>query len=164
MTEQPIPSGRKALDERGSSGYVIAMLPELSLRRAATLLWAGPNSVVGLLLVPLALLPGGSVRLRDGVLECVVGSLPSFARRVGARTGIEVLTLGHVVVAGSARLMSISRRHERVHVRQYERYGPLFLPLYVASSILALVRGRHPYSHNRFEREAEAGKKRAKKG
>jgi len=126
--------------------------------RAAACLWAGPNSVIGLLLVPLGLLPGGSVRVRDGVLECVVGTLPRAVRAAGDRIGIEVVTLGHVVIAGSSTLMSVSREHERVHVRQYERYGPFFLPLYLVSSVLALARGRHPYSDNRFEREAGRGR------
>ena len=120
--------------------------------RAAAVVWAGPNSIIGLLLAPLGFLPGGSIRLRDGVLECVVGSLPRFLRAVGDRGGIEAFALGHVVVAGSAALMSKSREHERVHVRQYERYGPFFLPLYVLSSVLALARRDHPYDHNRFER------------
>lgn len=122
--------------------------------RVAALLWAAPNSVIGLPLAALGLLPGGSVRLRDGALECVVGTLPQRLRTWGDRLGIEVITFGHVVVAGSHALMSASRQHERVHVRQYERYGPFFLPVYAASSVLALARGRHPYSHNRFEREA----------
>jgi hypothetical protein len=46
------------------------------------------------------------------------------------------------------------RNHERVHVRQYERWGPLFPPLYLLSSAAALVRGMDPYRDNRFEQEA----------
>ena len=46
------------------------------------------------------------------------------------------------------------RRHERIHVRQYERWGVLFIPLYCASSLLQFFRGRDPYLENRFEREA----------
>jgi hypothetical protein len=41
-----------------------------------------------------------------------------------------------------------------VHVRQYERWGVLFFPLYAASSLWQLARGRDPYRDNRFEREA----------
>lgn len=123
-------------------------------RRAVAVLWAGPNSLLGLLLAPLGFLPGGSIRVRDGVIECVAGALPRFVRAARDRMGIEVITLGHIVVARSSDLISASREHERVHVRQYERYGPFFLPLYLVSSAVALVRGRHPYSDNRFEREA----------
>ena len=48
------------------------------------------------------------------------------------------------------------RSHEHVHVQQYERWGVLFFPLYVASSVVQLVRGRNPYLNNCFEREAYA--------
>ncbi len=47
-----------------------------------------------------------------------------------------------------------TRAHERVHVRQYERWGPLFLPAYLAASLCAVARGRHAYFGNCFEREA----------
>jgi hypothetical protein len=48
------------------------------------------------------------------------------------------------------------RLHEHVHVRQYERWGVLFFPLYLASSLLQIARGRDPYLNNAFEREAFA--------
>ena len=53
-------------------------------------------------------------------------------------------------------LLSSIRAHERVHVRQYERWGVFFFPLYVASSVAQVIRGRHPYLDNAFEREAYA--------
>ena len=39
-------------------------------------------------------------------------------------------------------------------MRQYERWGPFFLPAYLLSSLVALLLGRDPYLDNRFEREA----------
>jgi hypothetical protein len=41
--------------------------------------------------------------------------------------------------------------HELVHVRQYERWGFLFFPLYLAGSLRALLRGGHAYRDNPFE-------------
>ena len=41
-----------------------------------------------------------------------------------------------------------------MHVRQYERWGPLMLPLYLLASGLAWCRGFDPYLDNPFEREA----------
>jgi hypothetical protein len=49
---------------------------------------------------------------------------------------------------------SAVRAHEQVHVRQYERWGPLFVPAYLLSSLVELLRGRRPYRDNWFEREA----------
>ena len=47
-----------------------------------------------------------------------------------------------------------TRAHELVHVRQYERWGPLFVPAYLLSSAYFLIRGCDPYLDNPFEREA----------
>jgi hypothetical protein len=41
-----------------------------------------------------------------------------------------------------------------VHVRQYERWGPLFVPAYLVSSLVLWLRGRDPYWDNPFEVEA----------
>ena len=41
-------------------------------------------------------------------------------------------------------------------MRQYERWGPLFGPAYLLSSLVQLARGRRPYWDNHFEREAYA--------
>jgi hypothetical protein len=46
------------------------------------------------------------------------------------------------------------RQHEHVHIRQYERWGLLLIPLYLAASLVAWVQGKHYYYDNVFEREA----------
>ncbi|MHC4946851.1 MAG: hypothetical protein ACYTG1_01120 [Planctomycetota bacterium] len=66
------------------------------------------------------------------------------------------MTLGHVVIGRSSAALEQSRLHERVHVRQYERWGPFFIPAYLVSSLVSLLRGRRPYRDNIFEREAYA--------
>jgi hypothetical protein len=59
-----------------------------------------------------------------------------------------------VVVGIDETALAESREHERAHVRQYERFGPLFLPLYAASSLWAALRGGRMYWDNHFERQA----------
>jgi hypothetical protein len=66
------------------------------------------------------------------------------------------MTLGHVILAVDRSALNELRVHEHVHVRQYERWGPLFVPAYFLSSLLQLLRGRHPYRENHFERQAYA--------
>jgi hypothetical protein len=39
-------------------------------------------------------------------------------------------------------------------VRQYERWGPLFLPLYLGYSLVLWLQRRDPYLENPFEVEA----------
>jgi hypothetical protein len=112
-------------------------------------LWVSPNTFLGLLFCPFVLL-GGDIRVVDGVVE-ICG--PGIAWLLGKLTkeNIVALTLGHVVIGKSRRALVQTRSHERVHVHQYERWGPLFIPLYFLASIVAVVRGRNYYHGNAFE-------------
>jgi hypothetical protein len=131
------------------------------MARVLARLWALPMTVLGLLLIPLAWLSGGHTSVVDGVIEAHGGWITAFLRRWPPfSAGAAAMTLGHVVLAMSPRDMEESRAHERVHVRQCERWGILFLPAYLGASLWALLRGRDPYRDNPFEREAfaEAGR------
>jgi hypothetical protein len=64
------------------------------------------------------------------------------------------LTLGHVIIGQNEAALAMSRAHEWIHVRQYERWGPLFLPAYFACALWLWATGRHPYLDNPFEIEA----------
>ncbi|MCA1583289.1 MAG: hypothetical protein LC791_00470 [Acidobacteria bacterium] len=64
------------------------------------------------------------------------------------------MALGHVVAARDAEALSSTRAHERAHVAQAERWGPFFVPAYLAASLWAVGRGEHPYFDNLFERDA----------
>ena len=120
-------------------------------------LWTSPNTALGLCFVPAALLSGGRVRRVEGVLE-VHGPAVAWLLRWGSVLpgGVAAVTFGHVVVGRDAQTLDRTRRHERVHVRQYERWGPFFLPAYLLASVAALARGGDAYRDNRFEREAYA--------
>lgn len=117
-------------------------------------LWALPNTLLGLGLGLIALALGGRARIVGGVLEIHGGlAARALAPRAGKR-GFCAITFGHVVLGLNRKTLASVRRHERVHVRQYERWGPLFLPAYAASSAWQLLRGRRAYRDNAFEREA----------
>ena len=64
---------------------------------------------------------------------------------------IRAQTLGRYVFAREPLSPQVVE-HELEHVRQWERLGPFFLPAYLASSVSAILRRRHPYWANRFER------------
>lgn len=119
-------------------------------------LWALPTTAPGLLLAVLARTTGGRWTVVDGVLEAHGGAVGWLLRRVPVEGGAGAMTLGHVVVARDARALEASRMHERVHVRQAERWGVLFYPAYAAASGWAWLRGGDVYLDNRFEREAYA--------
>jgi hypothetical protein len=71
-----------------------------------------------------------------------------------ARYRFGALTLGHVILGVSQARLEALRAHERVHVRQYELWGPFFLPAYALSSLWQAVRGRRAYRDNFFEMQA----------
>ena len=126
------------------------------LLRALGYAWAFlPNTLVGLLFVPPVLATGGRVRVERGVVELHGGFARFFLRRC-LLINASALTLGHVILGQDRDCLDHARDHEHVHVRQYERWGPFFLPAYFASSFLAWRRGGHFYLDNRFEREAYA--------
>jgi hypothetical protein len=74
----------------------------------------------------------------------------------GARLPFEAITLGHVVLARSPRAMARWRDHERAHVRQCERWGPLFFAAYLAAGAWQWLCRRSAYRDNPFEVQARA--------
>jgi len=115
--------------------------------------WVLPVSCIGIVLLPFIILSGGAVKVAAGVIEAEGGILRFLlSRRRFFR--IDALTIGHVIFGRNRDSLIRCRNHERVHVRQYERWGPLFPVLYLLSSAAAMVRGLHPYRDNRFEKEA----------
>jgi hypothetical protein len=130
-------------------------------RRAVTYAWAFPNTAVGLLAMTLGALcserVGGRTNQRvvDGVLE-VHGGLVTWllTNCTLLEGGASAMTLGHVVLGRDELLLDLTRDHERVHVRQCERWGPLFLPAYLIASAYIFLRGGRAYRDNPFEREA----------
>jgi hypothetical protein len=66
----------------------------------------------------------------------------------------EAITFGHIVLGLDHSVLEMHRAHEHAHVRQYERWGVLFFPLYLGSSLVQLLRGRDPHGRNHFEQEA----------
>lgn len=128
------------------------------MRRTLVYLWALPTTAVGLLALLLAaVVSPRRVRCQivDGVLEVHGGLVTAFLTHCTLlEGGASAMTLGHVVLGRDAWLLDVTRDHERVHVRQCERWGPLFLPAYVIASLLVMLRGGRPYEDNPFEREA----------
>ncbi|HET6881063.1 MAG TPA: hypothetical protein VFI31_12955 [Pirellulales bacterium] len=116
------------------------------------LVWAAPASLLGLLLATAAMATGGRVRRRGRVLEIYGGWAGRFLEACPG--GPMAMTLGHTVIGRTTAALDLTRRHEFVHVRQYERWGPLFIPAYLVCSLWQWLAGRDPYRDNPFEVEA----------
>ena len=122
--------------------------------RLAAYAWAAPWSLFGLVLGLAAMLAGARARLHGGALEFVGGAVGRRLARLQPPRSFSAMTLGHVILAVDGASLADLRPHEHVHVRQYERWGPLFVPAYLLSSLLQWLRGRDPYRENHFERQA----------
>lgn len=120
--------------------------------------WAFPNSLIGLLFVPVAACTPGGFECVDGVLE-LQGPLIAWLLKhcIPMTNGVAAITLGHVVLGRDRETLVETRSHERVHVRQYERWGPAFIPAYLLASLWGLVTGAGAYHGNAFERAAFKG-------
>lgn len=117
-------------------------------------IWASPWTLVGLVLGAFTLLTGGGAQRHSGVIEFYGGVAKWLLGRVRNPAGALGLTLGHVVLGATPVALDRVRAHELVHVRQYERWGPFFVPAYLLSSLWAWLRGKDAYRDNAFERAA----------
>lgn len=123
--------------------------------RLLVYLWTLPTTSPGLLAVALTLLTGGRATVHSGVIEAHGGFAAFFLRYLTLLPrGASAMTLGHVVIARTAELHDATRAHERVHVKQCERWGPLFLPVYLLCSLWIAIKRGDAYRDNPFEREA----------
>lgn len=163
-------------DQVGSvnrNGIYVNFVPMSSvvrrIARVAAVLWVAPVSLCALPLLPLALWRA-QWRVVNGVLEITGPALSWFLhgpwfRLLTGGAGFAAATIGHVIVARDAGCMDGCRVHEHAHVRQCERWGPLFPFAYVGAGLYAAVRARNfgaYYWNNSFEREARAAEGRDK--
>lgn len=125
-------------------------------------LWASPASLLGLGVAVASLPFGTHLRQRAGIVECHGGPVTWLLAQLPHPA--LAMTLGHVVWGQSLWALEVTRAHERVHVGQYERWGPLFIPAYLAASGWLMLQGRDAYYENPFEREAFAADRRRASG
>jgi hypothetical protein len=122
------------------------------LTRPLLYAWAFPTTFLGLVAGGLTLASGGKVQRRQGALEFHGGFARWFLERRAVMAS--AMTLGHVIIGRNPHCLDYCRDHEQAHVRQVERWGPFFIPAYLAASGLARARKQHYYYDNWFERDA----------
>ncbi len=126
------------------------------VRRILGILWASPYTLVGLLVGVVGVCTGGHARVRAGVIEFYGGGVKWLIHRLPNGQFTLAFALGHTVFGQTDAAVDISRDHELVHVRQYERWGPFLGPAYLTCCLALWLMGRRPYRDNPFEREAFA--------
>ncbi|WP_096698775.1 hypothetical protein [Polaromonas sp. AER18D-145] len=120
------------------------------------LLWASPCFAVGIVLACIPLLAGGRAKWSSGALEVTYRESQASCGKLARKLPFRGIVFGHVILAVTREELRIIGPHERVHVQQYGRWGPLFFFAYGASSIWQLIRGRSAYWDNHFEIQARA--------
>jgi len=122
--------------------------------RLAQRLWAAPCSAIGLVLAAVPLALGGTAACADGVIEVTYRDRTAQCGRFARRLPFRGIVFGHVILAVTREELQVIGAHERVHVQQYERWGPLFFLAYGASGLWQVLHGRKPYWNNAFEVQA----------
>jgi hypothetical protein len=112
-------------------------------------LWPAPYTMAG---IAIGLLLQARFRRVDGIIE--VHGPPVATALARLPVPAMAMTFGHVVFGRDDTTLMVTRAHERVHVRQYERWGLLFVPAYLVCSAVLYLRGRDAYRDNPFEEEA----------
>lgn len=122
--------------------------------RLLKLSWALPCSLIGILAAAIPLSRGGQVRWTRGALEITYRPCRADCGDRALALPFRAIVFGHVILAVSDEELQRLGPHERVHVAQYERWGPVFLLAYPASSLWQWLRGRDAYRDNAFEVQA----------
>lgn len=108
------------------------------MENALGFIWTLPNTLLGLLA---GVLTFQAPRVQEGAL--VFDRTPRGLTWLLLRMNRSAMTVGFVIVSARP-LTPTALAHERHHIRQYCRWGPLFIPVYVT---LAVPYGywRHPF-------------------
>lgn len=122
------------------------------LLKLILVIWVLPNTLIGLSIGIVGLLTGGKAQIKEGCLEFYGGIVERWLEKLN----VFGMTLGHTILGQTSNGLRIVRKHEQVHVRQYERWGPMFLPAYLGCSAWLWLRGKDHYRLNPFEVEAYA--------
>lgn len=125
------------------------------LRWAWRYAWPAPWTLAGLAMAAAAALAGARWQRVAGTLECSGGALLAAWPRLPGCRGFGAMTWGHVILSVDAPTAAALRAHEQMHVRQYEAWGPLFIPAYLAAGAWQWLRGRDAHRDNPFEQEPD---------
>ena len=108
--------------------------------------------MLGLSVGLIGLVTGGMLRCKEGTLQFANGAVSWALKHFPGRPS--AMTLGHVIIGQSEELLEYTHPHEMIHVHQYERWGPFFLPAYLGCSLVLYLKGKNAYHDNPFEIEA----------
>jgi hypothetical protein len=115
-----------------------------------------PGDALGLLAMRACKVPAPSRVVDVGGVRVLLVEDPRTARLLdNQRASIYAQTLGRFVFCREP-MSEYILAHELEHVRQWQRYGPLYQPLYWGSTLAYLASGKHRRGDNWLEAAARA--------
>ena len=124
------------------------------LLKIVGIIWASPYTLIGLLIGSIGLLFGSRVQVKGRAIEFYDGGVKWFIHQIPYGQYKFAFTLGHVILGQTEASVEMTRNHEAVYIAQYERLGPLLIPVYYLASVYVWLVGKRFYRDNPFEREA----------
>ena len=126
----------------------------MPLLKLVKVLWAAPCSAIGVIIACGVVALGGKAALNCGAVEVTYRPARASCGPFALNLHFRGIVFGHVILAVTSEELQYIRPHERVHVAQYELWGPFFFVAYGLSSAWQWLRGRKPYRDNYFEVQA----------
>ena len=117
-------------------------------------LWPSPYTLLGLLFFFIPIRGARSLLVHRGTIGVIGPAIERLLVRVPIIGGAAAMTFGHSILAKDRDTFYSTWDHERVHVDQYQRWGLLFVPMYLGVGLWLKIRGKDPYWDNPFEIEA----------
>ncbi|MCE2800622.1 MAG: hypothetical protein LW724_13875 [Planctomycetaceae bacterium] len=117
-------------------------------------LWPSPYTLLGLLVFFIPIRGARSLLVHRGTIGVIGPAIERLLVRVPIIGGAAAMTFGHSILAKDRDTFYSTWDHERVHVDQYQRWGLLFVPMYLGAGLWLKIRGKDPYWDNPFEIEA----------
>jgi hypothetical protein len=117
-------------------------------------LWPSPYTIFGLLVFFIPIRGARSLLVHRGTIGVIGPAIECLLVRVPIIGGAAAMTFGHSILAKDRDTFYSTWDHERVHVDQYQRWGLLFVPMYLGVGLWLKIRGKDPYWDNPFEIEA----------
>lgn len=116
--------------------------------------WPSPYTLLGLLVFLVPIRGSRSLLTHHGTIGVIGPAIDRLLSRAPVIGGALAMTFGHTILAKDREAFFSTWNHERVHVQQYQRWGLLFIPLYLGASLWLKLRKKDPYWDNPFEIEA----------
>ncbi|MFZ4079661.1 MAG: hypothetical protein ACOYKN_00440 [Pirellula sp.] len=116
--------------------------------------WPLPYTILGLMVFLVPIRGSRSLLFHRGTVGVIGPAVERLLVRAPVLGGAAAMTFGHAILARDRETFFSTWNHERIHVDQYQRWGWLFVPMYLGVSVWLMLIRKDPYWDNPFEIEA----------